>query len=59
MVHANNALLLMIFNETEHQKNIFHFLLTISIPKVAKKTKKCQLWGTQKSDKFHRDVSNL
>ena len=59
MVHAKNSLLLMIFNEIEHQKNIFQFLVTISIPKVAKKTKKCQLWGTQKSDKFHRDVSHL
>ena len=26
----------MIFNENEHQKNIFHFLVTISIRKVAK-----------------------
>ena len=59
MVHVNNSLLLMIFNEIEYQRNIFHCLATISIPKVAKKTKKCQLWGTQKSDKFHRDVSHL
>ena len=44
MVHQQLRLLLVIFCKSKCLKNISGHLVTLSIPKVVKIAKKCQLW---------------